>query len=170
MRLVLFAFVLVTATPALAEPSPISNPRQLTFEGKRAGEGYFSADGKRMIFQSERIEANPFYQMYILDLESGDINRVSSGIGKTTCGWIHPDGRHALFASTQFDPEAQAKMKSELEFRASGQTRRYQWDYDPTYDIVEADLEKGSYKKLTDVRGYDAEGSYSPDGKRIAFA
>jgi Tol biopolymer transport system component len=171
MRLVLFAFLLVAAMPALAEPSPISSPRQLTFEGKRAGEGYFSADGKRMIFQSERIEANPFYQMYILDLETGDIDRVSTGVGKTTCGWIHPDGRRALFASTQFDPEAQAKMKAELEFRASGQTRRYQWDYDPTYDIVEADLEKqGSYKKLTDARGYDAEGDYSPDGKRIVFA
>jgi Tol biopolymer transport system component len=170
MRFVLFAIVLVAAMPALAEPLPISNPRQLTFEGRRAGEGYFSADGKRIIFQSERIEANPFYQMYILDLENGDINRVSNGIGKTTCGWIHSDGHRALFASTQFDPEAQAKMKSELEFRASGQTRRYQWDYDPTYDLVEVDLDKGSYKKLTDIHGYDAEGSYSPDGKRIAFA
>jgi Tol biopolymer transport system component/Zn-dependent M28 family amino/carboxypeptidase len=170
MRLMLLAFVLFAVTPALAAPSPISNPRQLTFEGKRAGEGYFSADGSRMIFQSERIDTNPFYQMYLLDLESGDIDRVSLGIGKTTCGWIQPDGKRALFASTQFDSEAPAKMKAELEFRASGQTRRYQWDYDPAYDIVETDLESGGYKRLTDNLGYDAEGAYSPDGKQIVFA
>lgn len=170
MRLTFFVFVLLAAMPALADTTPISNPRQLTFEGKRAGEGYFSADGNRMIFQSERDGTNPFYQMYILDLESGDTGRISPGIGKTTCGWLHPDGERALFASTQYDPEAEAKMKAELEFRASGQTRRYQWDYDPTYDIVETDLESGAYKKLTDIRGYDAEGAYSPYGTKIVFA
>ena len=39
----------------------VTGTRQLTFSGKRAGEGYFSADGKRMIFQSERDPANPFF-------------------------------------------------------------------------------------------------------------
>src|SRR5258706_14813218 len=55
----------------------LSNTRQLTFEGKRSGEGYFSADGRTMVFQSEREAGNPFYQIYILDLESGDSTRVS---------------------------------------------------------------------------------------------
>ena len=170
MRLLVLLIVVIAAMPAFAETSPISKTRQLTFEGKRAGEGYFSADGGRMIFQSERTDTNPFYQMYVLDLETGDIDRVSPGIGKTTCGWIHPDGKRALFASTQFDTEAEKKMKAELEFRASGKTRRYSWDYDPTYDIVETVLGTGEYKRLTDAHGYDAEGAYSPDGKRIVFA
>ena len=30
----------------------ILNARQLVFEGKRSGEGYFSPDGKKLIFQS----------------------------------------------------------------------------------------------------------------------
>ncbi|MEM8790202.1 MAG: M28 family peptidase [Pseudomonadota bacterium] len=161
---------LLLASAAAALANPISNARQLTFDGKRAGEGYFSADGRQMIFQSERAEGNPFYQMYVLDLDTGDIDKVSTGVGKTTCGWLHPDGRRVLFASTQFDPEAEAKMKAELEFRASGQFRRYAWDYDPTYEIVETDLETGGYRKLTDALGYDAEGAYSPDGSRIVFA
>ena len=42
----------------------ITNARQLTFEGRRAGEGYFSADGRRLVFQSEREPGNPFYQIY----------------------------------------------------------------------------------------------------------
>ena len=161
---------LVALIPAQAQTSPISNARQLTFEGARAGEGYFSADGYKMIFQSERINTNPFYQMFLLDLETGDIDRLSPGIGKTTCGWLHPNGLKALFASTQFDPEAKAKMSAELEFRASGKERRYAWDYDPAFDLVERDLSSGAYTPLTNAPGYDAEGAYSPDGKSIVFA
>ncbi len=153
-----------------AEGRLMSNIRQLTYEGLRAGEGYFSADGSTMIFQSERDEKNPFYQIYLMDLESGDLRRVSPGFGKTTCAWIHPKGKLALYASTHEDPEALVKMKAELDFRASGQERRYSWDYDETYDIFSHDLETAEVRNLSRVKGYDAEGSYSPDGKWIAFA
>ena len=97
----------------------LSKTRQLTFEGRRAGEGYFSADGSRMVFQSERDAANPFYQIYVTDLETGDIEKVSPGYGKTTCAWIHPSGERVLFASTQHDTEARSKQKQELELRES---------------------------------------------------
>jgi Tol biopolymer transport system component len=90
----------------------VANVRQLTFEGSRAGEGYFSRDGKQMVFQSEREAGNPFYQIYLMDRESGDIQRVSPGHGKTTCAWIHPDGDRVLFASTQFDAEATSKQQA----------------------------------------------------------
>ena len=36
------------------ESKLLSNTRQLTFAGKRSGEGYYSSDGNQMIFQSER--------------------------------------------------------------------------------------------------------------------
>jgi hypothetical protein len=38
----------------------LTNTRQLIFEGRRSGEGYFSPDGIRLIFQSEREPGNPF--------------------------------------------------------------------------------------------------------------
>ena len=101
--------------------------RQLTFTGRRAGEGYFGADGKRLIFQSERDPANPFFQMFVLDLESGDTTRVSPGQGKTTCGWLFPDGQHVMFASTHADAAALDKQKAELEDRAAGKQKRYAW-------------------------------------------
>ena len=170
MHRLLLLTALVALIPAQAQTSPISNARQLTFEGARAGEGYFSADGRRMVFQSERIDTNPFYQIYLLDLETGDIDRLSPGVGKTTCGWLHPNGSKALFASTQFDAEAKEKMKAEFDFRASGKKRRYAWDYDATFEIVERGLETGQYERHTNAPGYDAEGAYSPDGKRIVFA
>src|SRR3954470_12052346 len=96
----------------------LSRVRQLTFEGKRSGEGYFSPDGTKLIFQSEREEANPFYQIYTLDFATGDTQRVSPGIGKTTCSFFQPGKNRVLFASTHHDPEARAKMQAEIDFRA----------------------------------------------------
>ncbi len=144
--------------------------RQLTFEGLRSGEGYFSADGKAIVFQSEREKDNPFYQIYHMDLETGDTARVSPGYGKTTCSWIHPDGRQILFASTQQDPAARDKQREELALRASGKQRRYAWDYDEHFDLFVAPLGSGTYRQLTHERGYDAEASFSPDGQWIAFS
>src|SRR5437899_4774785 len=84
----------------------LSNTRQLIYNGRRSGEGYFSPDGKALIFQSEREPDNPFYQIYILDLETGDSHHASPGIGKTTCAFFRPKSDEVLFASTHHDPEA----------------------------------------------------------------
>jgi len=156
--------------PAKAEATLLTNTRQLTFEGKRAGEGYFGADGSSMIFQSERIADNPFFQIFTMDLETGDVEQVSPGHGKTTCSWLHPKGGKAIYASTQDDPDARKKQKAEIELRKSGKQKRYSWDYDETYEIQEYDFKSKKYRNLTNTRGYDAEGCYSPDGKQIVFA
>lgn len=147
----------------------ISNARQLVLEGKRSGEGYFSGDGRKLIFQSERESGNPFYQQYILDFETGETTRVSPGIGKTTCGYFQPGSDRVLFASTHADAEAAAKQKAELEFRASGKQRRYAWDYDAAFDIYSTRQDGTDPINLTRSPGYDAEGAYSPDGKQIVF-
>ena len=156
------------------EAELLGNIRQLTFEGRRAGEGYFNADGTKLIFQSEREPGNPFYQIYLMDLETGDTDLVSPGLGKTTCAWIHPDNERMLFASTHLDPEVLAKQKEEYELREKG-GRRYSWSFDEFYDIFEGPIDAGAdgeraYKNLTSALGYDAEASYSPDGKEILFA
>ncbi len=159
----------VGAMTSHAAESILSRTRQLTYDGRRSGEGYFSADGKALIFQSERSHENPFYQIFVLDLESGDSHRVSPGIGKTTCAFFHPHSRRVLFASTHLDPEARNKQRDELEFRASGKERRYSWDYDETMDIFSSQRDGTDLERLTDTPGYDAEGAYSPDGQRIVF-
>lgn len=162
--------------PAGAVPAPpaeeplIRAPRQLTFAGQRSGEGYFSPDGRWMVFQSERDAANPFYGIYSLDLGTGATKLLSPGVGKTTCAWVHPSGKRVLFASTHEDPGVAQKQKAELEFRASGQQRRYSWDYDEFYDLYDLDLATGKMTPLAPARGYDAEGAWSPDGRKVAFA
>ncbi len=156
--------------PAASDEAPLlQNIRQLTFEGRRAGEGYFGRDGGALVFQSEREPDNPFYQIYLMDLETGDTRRLSTGVGKTTCAWIHPAGDKVLFASSHLDPDARAKQREEFEERAAG-ARRYAWSFDPHYDIFETPADGGPLVNLTKAFGYDAEGSWSPDGEHILFA
>jgi Tol biopolymer transport system component len=151
------------------EAAYLQNVRQLTYDGRRAGEGYFSPDGNFLIFQSEREKGNPFYQIYLLSFLDGETHRVSPGTGKTTCAFIRPDSDDVMYASTHLDPDAVKKQEEELEFRASGKERRYSWDYDEHFDIFSARRDGTGAVRLTDATGYDAEGAYSPDGKHIVF-
>ena len=152
-----------------AEAELIANTQQLTFEGLRSGEGYFSADATKMVFQSERDPANPFYQIFLMDLSNGDIEKVSTGQGKTTCAWIHPDGEQILFSGTHHDPTSVEQQNNLLKLRQEGKQPRYSWDYDPEFDIY-IRQPGGELKRITKARGYDAEASFSPDGKQIVFA
>jgi Tol biopolymer transport system component len=153
-----------------AERDFLSRIRRLTVEGKRAGEGYWSPDGQRLVFQSEREPDNPFYQIYTLDLTTGDTRRISPGTGKTTCAFFRPGTAEIAFASTHADPKSKQLQQDELAFRASGQQRRYSWDYDTEMDIYAFDEKSGMTRRLTTARGYDAEGGYSPDGQWLVFS
>jgi Tol biopolymer transport system component len=148
----------------------LSRVRRLTYEGRRAGEGYFSPDGSKLVFQSEREPGNPFYQIYLLDLASGETRRISPGMGKTTCAFVRPGTGEVLFASTHHDPRSLDLQREELELRASGRERRYAWDYDPEMELYSASATTSELRRLTNARGYDAEASYSPDGKWIVFS
>src|SRR5678815_5681351 len=59
---------------AQSQPSErdfLTRIRRLTIEGRRSGEGYWSKDGTQLVFQSEREPGNPFYQIYLMDMETG---------------------------------------------------------------------------------------------------
>jgi TolB protein len=155
------------------EATHLKNIRQVTREYLRAGEGYFSPDGTKIIFQAEEKGENPFYQMFVMDLKTGAARRVSPGSGKTTCGYFHPTKDRIIFASSHLDPDAKKYYEHEFQLRAeeakTKTRRRYVWDFDPYMEIFESNLDGSGIKRLTDSKGYDAEGSYSPDGKQIVF-
>jgi len=54
IAMVLAAPLASQSTPSYQERDFLTRVRRLTVEGKRAGEGYWSPDGKRLVFQSER--------------------------------------------------------------------------------------------------------------------
>jgi len=156
------------------ESSHLKNIRQVTKDYVRAGEGYFSPDGKQIIFQAEEKDGgNPFYQIFVMDLAKENARMVSPGVGRTTCSFFRPDGKKIIFASSHLDPEAKKHYADEFarreEDKKTGKRRRYLWDFDPYMDIFEANPDGSELKRLTDAKGYDAEGAYSPDGKQIVF-
>ncbi len=73
--LAMLAFAALAADPAdwqKAESAHLHNVKQVTRDFVRAGEGYFSPDGKTIIFQAEEKDTgNPFYQIFTMDLASG---------------------------------------------------------------------------------------------------
>lgn len=167
------AFILASALFAAAPASAagfITGEHQFSDKEKRVGEAYYRADMQWMAYQAEVSDENPFYQIYLKNLASGKVQQVSPGTGKTTCSWVHPSQEKVLFSSTHEDPDAKAKMTDEIERRKSGEQKSYAWDYDEFYDIYETDFEGGKIRNLTNTLGYDAEASWSPDGKLIAFA
>jgi len=150
-----------------ALPSPLLHPeerhlrnlRQLTFGGENA-EAYWSPDGARLIYQHSG-EGVPCDQQYVMDVATGKTRRVSTGGGKTTCGYFLEGGRRVLYASTH---AAEAACPPRPDY-----SRGYVWPMYAGYDLFTADVDGSNVKRLTDAPGYDAEATLSPDGRTIVF-
>ncbi len=162
------------ATPAPANPSASSatstefrtpeekhlrNVRQLTFGGSNA-EAYFSADGKKLIFQSTRDNLQ-CDQIFTMNMDGPDQKMVSTGKGRTTCSYIFPHGDKILYSSTHL---ADAACPPRPDF-----SKGYVWAIYPGYDIFTAKLDGSDLKQFTTTPGYDAEATISEDGKKIVF-
>ncbi|MBI4523642.1 MAG: PD40 domain-containing protein [Deltaproteobacteria bacterium] len=131
--------------------------RQLTFGGQNA-EAYFSFDGRRIIFQSTR-ESFECDQIFSMDTDGGDLKLLSTGKGRTTCGFFFPDGKRFVYASTHLAGEACPPRPDPR--------LGYVWPVHPEYEIFSASLDGGGLKRLTDHWGYDAEATIAPDGKIV---
>ena len=136
----------------------LADVRQLTFGGENA-EAYFSFDGSQIIFQSTRDGA-PCDQIFRMDLDGSNQRMVSTGAGRTTCGYFYPDGESILYASTHLGG---ADCPPPPSF-AQG----YVWAIYDSFDIFRAAPDGGGLTRLTDTPGYDAEATVGPDG-RIVF-
>ncbi len=147
----------------------IKNLQQLTFGGDNA-EAYFSFDGKWLIFQKTYAkEGIPCDQIYIAKIPVKDGDKfepklVSTGKGRTTCGAFLKDGKHIVYASTHLGSEACPPVPDRSKYG-----NRYIWPVYESFDIFKADINGKIVKQLTNTKGYDAEATISPDGKKMIF-
>ncbi len=196
----------------------LSDYVQLTFERDyiKAGESYFSPDGRMVIFQAIEIPeegetAEAHYGMYLAVVKRDDEGNIT-GFGKAgrisqaggsanTCGWFHPtDPKRVLFGTTSTAPTKQDVVGFQRE------SSKYSWQFPVEMDIVAGEIKmtyalsdaaearakkliaEGNKEKpeitmddfvsvpairerapIWERDGYDAEGSWSPDGRHILY-
>jgi len=142
-----------------ADPAHFGNILQLTRGGQNA-EAYWSPDGKRLIFQSTR-KGYDCDQIFIMNADGSNQKLVSTGKGRTTCGYFLADGKHIVYASTHAAGEACPPSPD----RSKG----YVWGVFPGYDIYLATDDGRIQKKLTDAPGYDAEATVNWKTGKIVY-
>ncbi|MEZ6242204.1 MAG: hypothetical protein R3B57_04100 [Phycisphaerales bacterium] len=167
--------------PVLTYQARLTDPEMFI----KAGEAYFSPDGHRVIFQAvehppEGEKPSPHYAMYVADLTfkpNGEvaglrnITRVSAPGSANTCGWFNPkDPSLILFGSTMAPP----KQEDAPGYQRG--TSKYAWSFPRETEIVSTHLPEDlatetvpEPKPIFERDGYDAEGSWSPDGRWILY-
>ena len=151
-----------------ANEKHFKNIRQLTFDGDNA-EAYWSFDGKYIIFQrrspKDGINCDQIFMGKVPEkaTEPFIYKRISKG-GRTTCSYFLPDGKHIIYASTHL-----ASDTCPADPDRSKYGNKYIWAVSDSYDIFLADTSGNILKQLTTTKGYDAEGTLSPDGKKMIF-
>ena len=151
--------LLLSATLACAQSPHLSGIRQLTHGGENA-EAYWSPDGKRLIFQTTH-SPYPCDQIFLMNADGSDQHLVSTGKGRTTCGYFLADNHHIVYASTHLAGDA---CPAEPD-RSKG----YVWGIFAGYDIFLATDSGEIEKRLTNSPGYDAEATQNWKTGRIVY-
>ncbi len=109
----------------------------------------WSPDGERIVFTARRAwhVENKFaitYEVYVLDVESGEQHRLTDNRNNEWSPSWSPDGQRIAFS---------ADRKGILQ----------------NFDIYVMDADGGNQQNVTNDRVRDGSPSWSPDGERIAF-
>lgn len=142
-----------------ADEKHLRNIKQLTFGGENA-EAYFSADGRRLIFQSTR-DGRECDQIYTMNVDGSNVRMISSGAGRTTCAYFFPNLSRVLYSSTHLGGTT---CPPRPDF-----SKGYVWAVYPAFDIFVARPNGSEIAQLTESPGYDAEATISTSGKKIVF-
>ena len=144
---------------AVHESRHLTAIRQLTHGGENA-EAYFSHDGQHLIFQSTR-DGRTCDQQYTMRVDGSDLKRASRrGRARPPAATIWMAIAGIFFASTHAtDTTCPPKPDP---------SKGYVWGLDP-FDIYVANADGSALKRITKFGVYTAEGTLSPDGKRIVF-
>jgi TolB protein len=151
-----------------ADEKHFKNIQQLTFNGDNA-EAYWSFDDKQIIFQRKNEKEGimcdrMFIGMIPQNGKTFQFKQLSSGKGRTTCGYFLPGGKQVIYASTYLGGDSCPPVPDRSKYN-----NRYLWPIYDSYDIFLADTSGKIIRQLTKTKGYDAEATLSPDGKKMIF-
>ena len=137
----------------------LANLKQLTSGGQNA-EAYWAPDGKRIVFQTTR---DPYQcdQIFVMNADGSDQHLVSTGKGRTTCGYFLPDNKSIVYASTHAAGDACPA--------APDRSKGYVWAVYPSYDIYLTGDKGSSPQRITTADGYDAEATVNFRKKKIVY-
>jgi TolB protein len=143
-----------------AQESHLVNIRQLTFGGQNA-EAYWNEDGTAIIYQTTQPEW-PDEQIMTMYADGSGKKLVSSGKGRTTCGYYLPGSKEIVYSATAWkDPGPAPK---------ADMSKGYVWRVNPYYRIFKAKADgSGAKMLLPNMKGYQAESTVAPNGKFMVF-
>ena len=143
----------------LDEESHFASLKQITFGGQNA-EAYWSTDDEWISFQATPRDAE-CDQQYTMRPDGSDLRLVSTGLGRTTCGYFFPGNDKIVYGSTHLGGE-DCPPEADM-------SQGYVWALYEDYDIFVADADGSNLVQVTDAPGYDAEATVSRDGEWVVF-
>jgi len=147
--------------PAPDVPEPhLTSVQQITFGGENA-EAYWSTAGDQLIFQARtgEMKCDQIYSLEISDPKK--ITPISNGKGATTCSYFLPGDKEVIYASTHLGGDA-CPPKPDM-------SKGYVWALYDSYDIFRAKADGTGVTRLTERKGYDAEGTVCRKDGSIIF-
>src|SRR5260370_17757688 len=156
--LLLFIVAQGVVVPAESGEVPLRDVHQLTFGGQNA-EAYFAASERLLTFQRQG-PTESCDQMYVMGSDGRTPHRVSSGRGRTTCGYFYDRDRRIFYSSTEHAASACPPRPD--------YSRGYVWAlYD--YAIYTANADGSDRRRLTTTPAHIPQDTLSPDGQTIVF-
>lgn len=160
----------IKAGPFIDQKTLVIKP--LTSMGENA-ESYFSPDGKKIIYHSQKRPEHVQSQIYELNLATMRERRVTFHDGEDTDGVYTSDNNYILYSSTTDEIKEEGEaissvMKTYAPNLVKKHTTANGLDFKP-YEIYLSKTDGSQISRITKSPGYDGEASINPRGNKIVF-